>query len=114
MPEKYKRPTLARIYRAYISEVVAVMNRDPDCREINIVGDGVWCVVNTKRKSDIDYLFGTAAMVYSLVKALNCKLRDRGVDPIRVGVGMEYGRALMIKAGYEEAALTTSSTWARS
>jgi class 3 adenylate cyclase len=101
LPNKYKRPTLARLYRAYISEMVAVMNRDPDCKEINIVGDAVWSVINTPKKSDINYVFSTAAMANSLVKTLNCKLRKRGNDPISVGIGMEYGRALMIKAGYE-------------
>src|SRR4051812_30829262 len=60
LPSKYRRPTLARLYRAYISEVVAVMNGDSACREINIVGDGVWCIVNTPYKSYIDDVFSTA------------------------------------------------------
>lgn len=100
LPTKMKRPTLARLYRAYISELVAVMNGDPKCREVNIVGDAVWCVVNTPYKSDIDTAFSTAAKAHSLVKALNCKLKKRGIEPIRVGIGMDWGRALMIKAGY--------------
>lgn len=100
LPGKYRRPTLARLYRAYISECVAVMNGDPYCREINIVGDGVWCVVNTPRKSDINDVFYTAAKLRSLVKTLNYKLGRQGIDAIRVGIGMDYGRALMIKAGY--------------
>jgi class 3 adenylate cyclase len=100
LPKKLKRPTLARLYRAYISELVAVMNGDPKCREINIVGDAVWCVVNTPYKSDIDTVFSTAAKAHSLVKALNCKLAKRGIESIRVGIGMDWGRALMIKAGY--------------
>src|SRR3954451_24966984 len=74
LPGKMKRPTLARLYRAYISELVAIMNSDPYCREVNIVGDAVWCVVNTPKKSDIDDVFSTAARVNSLVKVLNCKL----------------------------------------
>src|SRR4051812_3197937 len=39
LPSHYRRPTLARIYRAYISEMVAIMNGDIYCQEINIVGD---------------------------------------------------------------------------
>lgn len=100
LPSKYKRPSLARLYRAYISEVVAVMNDDPYCREINIVGDGVWCVVNTPRKTDIDDVFATGFRIHSLIDVLNYKLRKRGMDEIYVGIGMDYGRALMIKAGY--------------
>lgn len=100
LPKKMKRPTLARLYRAYISELVAVMNGDPKCREVSIVGDAVWCVVNTPYTTDIDTVFSTAAKVHSLVRVLNCKLKKRGIEAIRVGIGMDWGRALMIKAGY--------------
>lgn len=100
LPGKYKRPTLARMYRAYISELVAVMNGDPDCVEVNIVGDGVWCVVNTPSKTDIDRVFQTAYTANSMVKVLNYELKRKGLTPISIGLGMEYGRALMIKAGH--------------
>lgn len=105
LPAKMKRPTLARLYRAYISELVAVMNAQPYCREINIVGDAVWCVVNTPKKRDIDDVFTTACRAHSLVKALNCKLKKKGIEPINVGIGMDWGRALMIKAGYSSSAI---------
>ena len=36
-----KSKTLARLYRAYISEIVAIVNSFETCREINIVGDCV-------------------------------------------------------------------------
>lgn len=100
LPQKYRRPTLARLYRAYISEVVAVLNGLDGCREINIVGDGAWAVFNTPYKPDIDDVFRHAAMLNSMIKVLNCELGKKGIDPISVGIGMSYGRALMIKAGY--------------
>jgi class 3 adenylate cyclase len=34
------------------------------------------------------------------VKVLNFELGRRKIDPIQVGIGISYGRALMIKAGY--------------
>jgi class 3 adenylate cyclase len=100
LPSRYRRPTLARIYRAYISEVVAIMRGDVDCKEINIVGDGVWSIVNTPNKRDIDFVFVSAARVNSFIQVLNYYLRKRSIDPIAVGIGMSWGRALMIKAGY--------------
>jgi len=39
LPSKYKRPRLAKLYRGYISEAVAAMDGNVDCREVNIVGD---------------------------------------------------------------------------
>ncbi|MEU2617563.1 adenylate/guanylate cyclase domain-containing protein [Streptomyces sp. NPDC007157] len=101
LPDKYKRPKLAKLYRAYISEMVAIMNGSEQAREINIVGDGVWAVFNTPYKSNIDEVFSVIAQCNSLVKVLNHKLGKAGYsEPISVGIGAAYGRALMIKAGY--------------
>lgn len=101
LPSKYKRPTLAKIYRAYISEAVAIMNGNSKCAEINIVGDSVAGIFNTPSKTDIDEVFGTAARINSLIDILNCRLKARNIDPIRAGIGISYGRALIIKAGYK-------------
>lgn len=100
LPENYKRPRLAKLYRAYISEVVAVMDGDPDCDEVNIVGDGVWGVFDTPLKSDIDAIFSTAAKIASAIKMLNYQLKKHDYAPISIGIGLSYGRALVIKAGY--------------
>ncbi|MBK6871326.1 MAG: adenylate/guanylate cyclase domain-containing protein [Kineosporiaceae bacterium] len=106
LPSKYQRPALAKLYRAYISEMVAILNGTRLAREVNIVGDGVWAVLNTPARSNIDEVFAVAARVNTLVEVLNYKLRKAGyTDPIRVGIGMAYGRALMIKAGYNGSGL---------
>lgn len=100
LTSKYKRPTLARLYRTFISEVVAVINGNINCSEIFIQGDCVWAVFNTPYKSDIDSVFSTSAQVSSIIDTINCKFKKKGIDPINIGIGIDYGRALMIKAGY--------------
>lgn len=97
---RYKRPTLAKIYRAFISEMVAVLNSDPYVREVNIVGDCVWAVYNTPLRSHIDDVFGIAAQANTLKKLLNHHYAKKDSDPISIGIGADFGRALMIKAGY--------------
>ena len=99
MTDAHKRPVLAKIYRSFISEMVALMNGHPTCKEVNINGDCVWCVCDTKYKTDIDGVFALAAQACSLVDILNFKLKKRGYQTYEVGVGLDYGRALMIKAG---------------
>ena len=100
LPDIYNRPALAKLYRAFISEMVSTMNGNSKAREINIVGDCVWGVFNTPNKSDIDAVFSLAAQANSLMKVLNYKLLKKDYKtPIEVGIGMSYGRALMIKAG---------------
>jgi len=106
LPDVYNRPALAKLYRAFISEAVAIMNSMPKAREINIVGDCVWSVINTPYKSDIDNVFKAGFEINSLVKVLNYKLSKAGyTTPIRLGIGMSWGRALMIKAGYNGSGL---------
>jgi class 3 adenylate cyclase len=101
LTEKYKRPVLAKIYRAFISEMVAALNGDPYVREVNIVGDCVWAVYNTPRTNDIDRVFHVASVANTLQKLLNHKLTKKGYEtPLKIGIGLDYGRALMVKAGY--------------
>lgn len=101
MTDAHKRPVLAKIYRSFVSEMVALMNGHDTCREVNINGDCVWCVCETNYKKDIDGVFSLAAKACSLVDILNYKLKKKGYQRYEVGVGLDYGRALMIKAGYK-------------
>lgn len=101
MTDEHKRPVLAKVYRSFISEIVALFNENNITKEVNIHGDCVWCVCDTPYKSDIDELFSMAARACSMVDILNYKLKKKGYTTYSVGVGIDYGRALMIKAGCE-------------
>lgn len=100
LTDKHLRPKLAKLYRVFISEVVAVMNGNELCAEINIIGDCVSGIFDTPSKDDINSVFSIAARVTSLIKVMNCKFKKREIEQIEVGIGISYGRALMIKAGY--------------
>ncbi len=100
LTQKYKRPTLAKIYRSFISEMVAVLNADAYVREVNIVGDCVWASYKTTSKNHIDDVFAIAYQANTLLKLLNREFRSQSIDPISAGIGVDYGRVLMIKAGY--------------
>jgi len=105
MTNEHKRPTLAKLYRSFISECTAIMNSESICKEINISGDCVWGVFETPYKADIDTVFGIAARLNSLIQILNYKLRKKDYSEISVGIGIDYGRALMVKAGYSGSGL---------
>ena len=103
LPSKYQRPTVGKIYRAYISESVALLNSRSGCKEVNIDGDAVWGVFSTPYKSDVDAAFAAAASLSSVVDILNCRFvkKTSHIASIKVGIGVAYGRALMIQAGYK-------------
>ena len=105
MTDEHKRPVLAKKYRSFISECTAIMNSENICMEININGDCVWGVFETPKKSDIDTVFSVSAQLNSLIKILNHKLKKKGYSEISVGIGIDYERALMVKAGYSGSGL---------
>ena len=78
-----KRPTLAKMYRAFLSECVAIMNSWEMCKEININGDCVWGVFETPKKSDVDNVISVAAQLNSMIKILNYKLKKKKYDTIQ-------------------------------
>lgn len=99
LPAIHKRPKLAKLYRAYVSEVAAIMNGNEFCTEVNIVGDCVSGIFNTSY--NLDTVFDTAARVKSLIKIMNYKFKKNDIETIEVVIGISYGRALMVKAGYD-------------
>ena len=101
LPSKHIRPVLAKIYKTYISEVVAVMRGNLDIFEISIEGDCVWGVFDTPNKSNIDNVFSTAAQISSLLDILNVKYKKKGYSEITIGIGLSWGESLYIKAGYK-------------
>ncbi|WP_229452323.1 adenylate/guanylate cyclase domain-containing protein [Massilia niastensis] len=101
LAEKHTRPVLAKVYRAYISEMVAVLKDNSCINEVYIEGDGVWAVFNTTTKPEVQSVVDTAARVKSLADVLNVKLKRRAYSEIKIGVGIEDGESLYIKAGYK-------------
>lgn len=100
LSNKHTKPVLAKIYRSYISEVVAVLKGNTTINEIYIEGDGLWAVFNTKTQSDVDSVFCTAFQIASLIDIINVKLSKKGYEEITVGIGIEDAESLYIKAGY--------------
>ncbi|MDA8143772.1 MAG: hypothetical protein M0T81_07295 [Thermoplasmatales archaeon] len=101
LTDYHRNKVLSRIYRAYVSEAVALMNGNSDCVEINVVGDGVSGIFNTPYRENINTVFGTAFQISSLIDILNCRLKARNMKTLTVGIGASYGSALMIMAGYK-------------
>jgi len=105
LPETHKRPVLAKIYRAYLSECVAILNQDANCREVFINGDCVSGIFETPYQANIESAFYRTIQLNTLLRLLNWRLEQKGYAQIKCGIGMDYGRALMLKAGYKNHAI---------
>lgn len=101
LSNKHTRPVLAKIMRAYISEVVAVMRGAATISEIYIEGDGVWGVFNTTTNPEVVSVMNTVAQIASVIDILNVRLAAKKYSTVSVGIGVEDGSTLYIKGGYK-------------
>ena len=101
LAEDHTRPVQAKIYKAFISELVAVFKGHTKVNEIYIEGDCVWGIFDTPDKSHIDEVFMIAYTSASLVDILNIKLKKKNYSELTVGIGVSYGESLLIKSGYK-------------
>ena len=101
LPKRYQKRSLAKIYRAYISEIVALFQSSVNCKEINIVGDSVWGIFLSQKKSDVLEVFQAAFSANSIINTLNYKLCKKDIESIKIGIGVVKGDALMVLAGYK-------------
>jgi class 3 adenylate cyclase len=97
--DAHNRPVLAKLYRAFISEAIAALQSTNNCKHIEIQGDCVSGIFNTQSKLDINELFSISAQIISMINILNYKFSKKNITNIAAGIGISYGRALMIKAG---------------
>ncbi len=100
LSEKHNKPVLAKIYRAYISEVIAAIKGNSTIHELYVEGDGVWAVFNTTKTTEVNSVFETAFTIASVIDIINLKLQKKGYEEIEIGIGIHDGEALCIKAGY--------------
>ena len=97
--------TLARLYRAYISEMVAIVNSFKSCQEVNIIGDCVSAMFagdQGKEKPVIEAL-RAASLCNGMMQVLNAEFKKTwgyNFKEIEAGIGVALGQALVIKAGH--------------
>lgn len=105
MTDERKRPTLAKMYRSFISEMVAMFNGFSECKEISINGDCVWAVFDTPNNDAVNVAFDAACKARSLTHILDYKFKKKSYSSIKANVGMDYGRALVVQAGFKGSAI---------
>jgi class 3 adenylate cyclase len=101
LPDFHANIAHVKLYRAFISEVTAVMNGNPKCAETYINDNSVLGVFDTPFQEDVDEVFSTGAQISSLIDIMNYKFRKSNLNEIKIGIGLSYGKALAVRAGYK-------------
>lgn len=96
LTKRYDYSTLAKIYRAFCSETVSLINSEKNCKEINIYSDGICGIFDL---DDGNAIFRLAYDVSTVIEMINSKLEKKNIDPIDLGIGLDFGGEFMIKAG---------------
>ena len=105
LSQNHKRPVLAKIFKSFISEIIAIINGNSLCKYIHIDGDCVSAVYDTPTKKNIYAVIDDVVKINTLINILSCKYKKKGYSGIKAGIGIDYGRLLFIKTGYKGSGL---------
>lgn len=90
---------LARLLRAFTSEIITIFQDFDKYNQIGIRGDCVYAIYSTPDKTDICKVFEIAGKVNSFMTMFNKLLTQYGYSNIGVGIGLGCDDELIIKAG---------------
>ncbi len=70
LTDNHTSPVIGKMYRAYISECVSIMNADENCSEVFITGDCVSGIFNSPYQYQIVSAFEVAGRLSSLIEPI--------------------------------------------
>lgn len=94
-----KKSSTARIIRCFTSEIIEILRKDSNLREIGIRGDCVYAIYSSNKiQADLEIL-DKAFYINTYLKMLNTLLLGKQMPEIKAGVGIATHQDLVIKAG---------------
>lgn len=101
---------VSKIIRSFTSELIEILRKDENLREIGIRGDCVYGIYTTPSKDDIYELADKTFYINTYMKMLNKLLSNRFLPEINVGIGMSTAKGLVVKAGRKDVGIN-SKVW---
>lgn len=101
---------VAKMIRSFTSEIIEILRKDDNLREIGVRGDCVYAVYTTPQKDDIYELADKTFYINTYMKMLNKLLSERSLSNITVGIGMSSAQELVVKAGRKDVGIN-SKVW---
>ncbi len=93
-PEK-----VARIMRAFCSELIEILSKNNMYRQIGIRGDCVYAIYSAPMQNDLEKIFCDAIMINTFQKMFNKILEQNNFPTFEIGIGLGASEDLIIKAG---------------
>lgn len=96
---------VAKIIRSFTSEIIEILKKDDNLREIGIRGDCVYAIYTTPSQEDIYKIAEKTFFINTFMKMLNKLLEKKYYPTIKVGIGMSTAKELVVKAGRKNASI---------
>lgn len=96
---------VAKIIRSFTSEIIEILKKDDNLREIGIRGDCVYTIYTTPSQEDIYKIAEKTFFINTFMKMLNKLLEKKYYPTIKVGIGMSTAKELVVKAGRKNASI---------
>lgn len=90
---------VAKVIRAYTSEVIQIMNMTTLDREIGVRGDAVYGVFSVNTKEAVHEILNIVFYINTYMNMLNKLLVNKEYGEIKAGIGYAISEDLIIKAG---------------
>lgn len=94
-----KDEKLARLMRAFTSEIITIFQDKSEYSQIGIRGDCVYAIYSASYQSDLVEIFRIAYKVNTFMKMLNKIIKGYNYDPLVAGIGLGCDEDLIVKAG---------------
>ena len=94
-----KSEHVARIMRAFCSEIISILNKNDNYRQIGIRGDCVYAIYSVPLKDDIKNILNDAIMINTFNKMFQKILNNNNLNTFKIGIGLGASKDLIIKAG---------------
>lgn len=94
-----KKTTVARVIRAFTSEIIEILKDDNNLREIGIRGDCVYAIYTCSTENEDYEILDKAIYVNTYIDMLNVLLSNKQMPNIKAGIGIATAMDLVVKAG---------------
>ena len=90
---------VAKIMRAFISEIITILDDGDNALDIGIRGDCVYGIYSAPKKADLHDIYLKAAWINTFQNAFQKILKKRNYPTFSIGIGLGAGKDLVVKAG---------------
>lgn len=94
-----KPDTVARVIRAFCSEIITILSANDNYRQIGIRGDCVYAIYSCPTLAHIKSIMNDAAYINTFRKMFTKILTKKGFPTFSFGIGIGASKDLIVKAG---------------